>query len=86
MSSVGGFLHAAGVSLHDGYAIRVDFTNGATHDVDLTGDLHGEVFEPLRDPTLFARAVVNPETGTVEWPNGADFAPKFLYETGRRVV
>lgn len=39
----------------------------------------GEVFEPLKDPAFFRRVRLNPETGTVEWPNGADLAPEFLY-------
>jgi hypothetical protein len=65
-----------------GYSLRVEFTNGSVRDVDLTKELHGEVFEPLRDPAFFAAVKVNPETGTLEWPNGADFAPEFLFETG----
>jgi hypothetical protein len=61
------------------------FDNGVTKDVDLRGELHGEVFEPLRDPELFHQARVNPDTRTIEWPNGADLAPEFLYETGTPV-
>ena len=38
--------------------------------------------EPLKDPEFFRQASVNPETGTVEWPNGADVAPGFLHERG----
>ena len=41
-----------------------------------------EPIEPLRDPEFFARVSVNPETGTIEWPNGADLAPEFLLEKG----
>lgn len=38
------------------------------------------VFEPLRDPAYFARVSVDPEAGTIAWPNGADMAPDPLYE------
>ena len=41
--------------------------------------------EPLKDTGFFRRVAVNPETGTIEWPNGADFAPEFLHEIGRAV-
>lgn len=67
------------------YELRIEFTNGVAKDVDLRNELYGPVFEPLRDPELFRQVRLNEETGTVEWPNGADFAPEFLYETGREV-
>ncbi len=67
------------------YQLRIEFNNGVTKDVDLAAELHGEVFAPLKDTSLFKRATVNPETGTVEWPNGADFAPEFLFDIGRAV-
>ena len=47
--------------------------------------LYGEIFEPLRDRRLFQQVHVNPETNTIEWPNGADLAPEFLYEIGTEV-
>lgn len=62
--------------------IRVRFDDDAVRDVDLSEELWGEVFEPLRDPKFFGKVFVNDETGTVEWPNGADLAPTFLYEKG----
>jgi len=37
------------------------------------------VFEPLRDPAYFAKLRVDPELGTVVWPNGADLDPDVLY-------
>ena len=61
------------------FRLRVEFTNGERHVVHLEPELRGEVFEPLRDPGFFSRARLNHDTGTVEWPNGADFAPEFLY-------
>ena len=63
--------------------LRVEFSDGAIKDVDLSRELYGEVFEPLKVPDFFARVEVNPETRTVQWPNGADFAPEFLHATGR---
>ncbi|MDX6632055.1 MAG: hypothetical protein QOG26_60, partial [Solirubrobacterales bacterium] len=48
--------------------------------VDLSGHLDGPVFEPLRDPELFAQVRVDSEAGTVTWPTGADLDPIVLYE------
>jgi hypothetical protein len=79
------FLHIERVSHLHAFELRLEFTNGVTKDVDLGPELFGEVFEPLRKPELFRRVIVNPETGTIEWPNGADFAPEYLYEIGKTV-
>jgi hypothetical protein len=37
------------------------------------------VFEPLKNPDYFAQVKVNPELGTIQWPNGADLDPDILY-------
>ncbi|MBT8398341.1 MAG: DUF2442 domain-containing protein [Gemmatimonadetes bacterium] len=76
------FLHVEAVTLLDDYVLRIEFSDGAIRDVDLSQELRGEVFEPLRDPELFAEVAVNHDTGTIEWPSGADMAPEFLYEQG----
>lgn len=79
------FLHVTSVECLSEYQLRLGFTDGTVREVDLAGELYGEVFEPLKEASLFRQVRVNSETGTVEWPNGADFAPEFLYETGRDV-
>ena len=62
--------------------LRVWFDDDTVKDVDLSGALWGEVFEPLRDAEFFRQVFLNAETGTVEWPNGADLAPTFLHDRG----
>ncbi|MDP9224301.1 MAG: DUF2442 domain-containing protein [Actinomycetota bacterium] len=62
----------------DGYVLRVDFSDGTHRDVDLEQELWGPVFEPLRDLEFFRRVAVDPELGTVVWPNGADMDPDVL--------
>jgi hypothetical protein len=79
------FLHVIGVTYLEDYRLRLEFNNGAVKDVDLQNELFGEIFEPLKDKALFRQVAVNPDTNTIEWPNGADFAPEFLYETGEEV-
>ena len=79
------FLHVTTVKPLDGYQLYLTFNDGVTKLVDLENELYGEVFEPLKDRALFRQVAVNPETNTVEWPNGADFAPEFLYEVGEKV-
>ena len=46
----------------------------------------GWSFEPLRDPDYFKQVRLNPDIGTIVWPNGADFSPEFLYEKVRVVA
>jgi hypothetical protein len=62
------------------YVIRLKFQDGVEGDVNLEPQLYGEVFEPLKDSEYFCRFRVDPELHTLTWPNGADFAPEFLYE------
>jgi hypothetical protein len=38
------------------------------------------VFEPLRDPEFFAKVSVDPELGTLVWPNGAELAADELHD------
>lgn len=78
-------IHVTSVEHIADHTIRVEFDDGSVKDVDLSGELWGEVFEPLRDVAYFRQGRLNPETRTIEWPNRADFAPEFLYEKGERV-
>jgi hypothetical protein len=78
-------LHVTSVNYINGYRLRLEFSDGCVKEVDLCGELHGEVFEPLKDLAFFNQVKVNCETNTIEWPNGADFAPEFLYEIGKEV-
>ena len=69
-----------------GYTIWLRFEDGTAGEVDLSKELSGPVFEPLRNPEYFKQFSVNREIGTITWPNGADFAPEFLYEKVRVVA
>lgn len=62
------------------YRIRVSFSDGLEGEIDLSDELWGEVFEPLKDTQIFQSFQVNEELGTITWPSGADLAPEFLYE------
>ena len=68
------------VNVGQEYTLYVLFDDGKSGEVDLSARLFGLVFEPLRDPLLFAQVRVD-EYGAVCWPNGADLAPDALYRT-----
>ena len=78
-------MHVTKVTHLRGYKLRLVFDNGVVKDVNLEDELYGPVFEPLRDVEFFKKVAVNPDTNTIEWPNGADLAPEFLYETGQEL-
>jgi hypothetical protein len=55
------------------------FTDGLIREIDLSGDLWGPMAEPLKDPDYFSQVRVDPEVGTVVWPNGYDLDPDVLH-------
>lgn len=62
------------------YKILFTFNDGKTKTIDFKDQLWGEMFEPLKNIEYFRKFKLNPFT--IEWENGADFAPEFLYEFG----
>jgi hypothetical protein len=66
------------------YRLRLVFDDGMAGEVDFTEREWRGVFEPLRDPDYFARVKVDPEAGTITWPNGVDMAPEPLYVEARQ--
>src|SRR5436190_22793237 len=75
-----------GARFEGGHRVRLKFGDGLEGVVDLSSELHGEVFEPLRDGALFAQVRLDPDTHTLTWPNAADLAPEYLYELLRVVA
>ena len=70
-------IHVTQIKVVGPYSLELTFSDGVTRRVNLRRELYGPIFEPLRDPAYFAQAQL--EGYTVAWPNGADFAPDFLY-------
>ena len=62
-----------------GFRLAVEFEDGVSGVVDLSGELFGEVFEPLRDEAYFRQVGID-EYGVICWPNGADLAPDALHQ------
>jgi len=62
------------------YTLYLRFSDGPEGEVDFEQLLEGEIFAPLKDISYFKNFTVDQELHTVVWPNGADFAPEFLYE------
>jgi len=65
------------------YTLWLRFQDGTQGEVDLGPELAGPVFEALKSVEEFRRFKIHPEFHTLVWPNGADFAPEFLYQEVR---
>jgi hypothetical protein len=72
-----------------GYRLELGFTDGLRKEIDLTDRVlgRGGVFRPLADAEFFKQVRLDPEAGTIVWPNGIDFCPDMLYSlaTGRPI-
>ena len=60
--------------------VRLTFGDGSQRVIDLRPYLWGPVFDDIaKDDELFAQVMVDPERGTVGWPNGAELEPDLLH-------
>jgi hypothetical protein len=66
------------------HRLRLTFEDGTVGDVTFIDREWRGVFEPLAEQDFFAQVRVDPELGTIVWPNGADMAPEPLYAEARR--
>jgi hypothetical protein len=62
------------------YELLLTFSDGIKKKVNLAPYLTGEVFGELLDKNKFIQYGLT--RYTIEWANGADLAPEFLYEIG----
>ena len=61
------------VEVLEPYRLRLRFADGLTGEVDVAQLVRFEgVFAALQSPGTFATVCVDPELGTIVWPNGAD--------------
>ena len=76
------FLEVSKASYLGDYRILLTFNNDETKVVDLQNELNGIVYEPLRQLDYFKNFQI--KYNTIEWENGADYAPEYLYEIGEQ--
>ncbi|MGC4128053.1 MAG: DUF2442 domain-containing protein [Bergeyella sp.] len=63
------------------YKIEFTFNTGEKFLVDLEKYLDKGIFEELRNKDYFKNFKLN--SWTIEWENGADFSPEFLYSLNK---
>jgi len=61
------------------FNLKVTFDDGTSQVIDFGPFLKGDLYGPLKDPTLFDQVQIDPEVHTLVWPNGADFDPAILH-------
>lgn len=74
----------------EGRALQLTFEDGLTARVamNLVIAKFDGVFAPLLDPVFFGQVRVDPEVGTIVWPNGTDICPDVLYSfaSGKPII
>jgi hypothetical protein len=75
------FLEITHATYINDFKLLLKFNDGVEMTVDLEHELTGSVFTPLKDKENFRKFSI--VFNTIEWENGADFAPEYLYELAK---
>jgi hypothetical protein len=67
-----------------GYIISLTFNDGVFAEIDFLQHLNKPIFSHLKDESYFSLFKLN--SWTLEWPNGEDFAPEYLYQAALQKV
>ena len=87
MTSLEPLVDVTAVRVLSRYLVELDFADGAKRVIDLEPFLWGPMFAPLlADYGLFSEVRVDPEAGTIVWPNAADLSPRTLYSASKPAV
>ncbi|HEY3355159.1 MAG TPA: DUF2442 domain-containing protein [Polyangia bacterium] len=63
------------------YVLALEFSDGSAGQVDFRGWVTGRggLFAPFDDPEFFKQVRLDPEAGTLVWPDGVDLCPDVLH-------
>ncbi len=67
----------------ENYKVMTIFQNGEKKIFDVAKYLELEVFQELKEISLFNKVSVS--FGTINWPNGQDFCPDCVYLEGTTI-
>lgn len=65
------------------YTLRIRFNDNSVKLINFFPMLRGELYGPLRDPDFFNQVRLDIDSGTLVWPNEADFDPATLHDWDR---
>src|SRR5437879_840881 len=66
------------------YTLQLRFEDDTEQVIDFRPLLAGALYAPLRDLSVFNQVLIDAESHTLLWPNGADFDPTILHDWPER--
>jgi hypothetical protein len=72
-------VHVTDLQWLGGHRLHLRFDDGASGELDFSGEDWRGVFALLEDSAYFGKVELDEELGTIVWPNGADMAPETLH-------